>query len=257
MMSGCHSTKPTTGTPGGSEMLYRYQWNLEELNGQPVSKPTKAHLLFSPGTVSSVAGNTGCNNLRGTVELTGVNFMKFSPLATTKMACPGDNIEAQFVEAMGQVNNWSIANDQLLLSNGKILIAKLRGVTASQKPVMPPAESALNGEWELNYISGKRIAFEGLYPDKKPQIKFNLSANELGGNTSCNGFSSKITIDGNKITISEPFAKTMIFCEGEGEISFLDMLKKVNKYDVNGNTLTFMIDDVAVMRFTRKITGAG
>lgn len=252
MMSGCHSTKPATGVPGDSDMLYRYQWNLEELNGQSVNKPTKAHLLFSPGTVNSISGNTGCNNLRGTFELTGVNFIKLSPLATTKMACPGDNIEARFVEALGQVNNWSIANDQLLLSNGRILVAKLHGTTLSQKPVMPPAESSLNGDWELNYISGKRIAFEGLYPDKKPQIKFNLLANELGGNTSCNGFSSKLTIDGNKITIAEPFAKTMIFCEGEGESSFLDMLKKVNKYDVSGNTLTFMIDDIAVMRFVRK-----
>ena len=168
------------------------------------------------------------------------------------MACPGDNIEGQFVEALGQVNNWSITDNQLLLSNGRILVAKLIGVMSQTKPVIPPAESTLSGDWELNYISGKRIAFEGLYPDKKPQIKFNLPAAEIGGNTSCNGFSSKITIDGNKITIAEPFAKTMIFCEGEGESSFLDMLKKVNKYDVNGNTLTFMIDDIAVMRFARK-----
>ena len=26
--------------------------------------------------------------------------------------------------------------------------------------------------WELEYISGPRIAFEGLYPNKKPQITF-------------------------------------------------------------------------------------
>lgn len=251
IISGSLSTKPATGVPDSSEMLYQYQWNLEELNGQSISKPTKAHLLFSRGQVNSVSGNAGCNSLRGTFELTGVNFMNFSPLATTKMACPGDNPEAKFLEALGQVNNWSIINNELLLSNGRILVSKLRGATPSQKSETPPSASTLSGDWELNYISGKRIAFEGLYPDKKPQIKFNLSANELGGNTSCNGFSSKLTIVGNKINISEPFAKTMIFCEGEGESSFLDMLKKVNKYDINGNTLTFMIDDVAVMRFVR------
>ncbi len=37
-----------------------------------------------------------------------------------------------------------------------------------------------------------------------------------------------------------------------GEETFLNMLKKVNKYAVNGSTLTFMIDDVAVMRFSKK-----
>ena len=92
-----------------------------------------------------------------------------------------------------------------------------------------------------------------MYPDKKPQIKFNLTENELGGNTSCNGFSSKNTTDGNKISIVEPFVKTMIFCEGAGETTFLNMLKKVNRYAVtNGNTLAFLMGDVAVMRFTKK-----
>ena len=52
----------------------------------------------------------------------------------------------------------------------------------------------------------------------------------------------------------------MIFCEGGGETTFMNMLKKVNKYavtDNNLNELTFMIDDVAVMRFTKKVTAKG
>ena len=45
----------------------------------------------------------------------------------------------------------------------------------------------------------------------------------------------------------------MIFCEGGGETTFLNMLKKVNKYAVtNSNTLSFIMGDVAVMRFTKK-----
>ncbi len=47
----------------------------------------------------------------------------------------------------------------------------------------------------------------------------------------------------------------MIFCEGGVESTFLNMLKKVNKYavtDGNLNILTFIIDYVAVMRFTKK-----
>ena len=50
-------------------------------------------------------------------------------------------------------------------------------------------------------------------PRKKPQIKFKLTVNGLGGNTSCNGFSNKITVDENKISITEPFVKTTIFCD--------------------------------------------
>ncbi len=40
LMTGCHSTHPVTGIPGGSEMLYRYQWNLTELQGQRVFQAT-------------------------------------------------------------------------------------------------------------------------------------------------------------------------------------------------------------------------
>ena len=51
----------------------------------------------------------------------------------------------------------------------------------------------------------------------------------------------------------DTFAKTMIFCEGGGETTFLNMLKKVNKYAITeGNTLGFIMGDVAVMRFTKK-----
>ncbi len=226
-------------------MLYKYKWYLTELQGQPftfIGNDNYAHLLFTAGQPNKVVGSTGCNRLNGSYDLTGVNFIKFSPLATTRMACEG-NIEAQFIEALGQVNNWSIANEQLLLNNGKIVVAKLNAVSMETEK--------LSGTWDLNFISGLRIAFDGLYPDKKPYISFNFSAKELGGNTTCNGFSSKFTMNGNNIKFADPL-KTMIFCEGGGEEAFLNMLKKVNKYAVSdGNTLTFMIDDVAVMRFAK------
>ena len=254
IVTGCSSTKPAAVTSGGSEMLYQYQWNLEVLDGLPVSATTGkgSYLLFSPGQVNTVAGNAGCNSLRGSFELSGENAMKFSPLMTTKMACPDLNIETSFLDALGKVDNWIIIGDQLLLSDGKIPLAKLRGVKPTQKPVLSSPDAALTGSWELNYISGKRIAFEGLYPNKKPQLTFTDSKTEVSGNTSCNSFSSKLTLDGTKINIAEPTAMTMIACEGEGEKSFLDMLKKVNKYALSGPTLTLLMDDIAVMRFEKK-----
>ncbi|WP_276501273.1 META domain-containing protein [Terrimonas pollutisoli] len=254
MAAGCGSSKSTAGTSGGSEMLYQYQWNLEILDGQPVNTSTGkgSYLLFSPGQVNTVAGNAGCNNLRGSFELSGENAMKFSPLMTTKMACPDINIETSFLDALSKVDNWSIIGDQLLLSNGKIPLAKLRGVKPIAKPVSTAPNASLIGTWELNYISGKKIAFEGLYPKTKPQLTFTDSKTEVGGHTSCNSFSSKLTIDENKIMIAEPTAMTMMACEGEGEKSFLDMLKKVNKYALSGTTLTFLMDDIAVMRFEKK-----
>ena len=256
MLNGCISSKPIGGgTPGGSEMLYQYQWNLIELQSKPINTSFGEipHLLFSPGQVNKVSGSTGCNRLNGSYELTGVNVIKFFPLATTKMACPGINNEAPFIKFLVEANNWSIIDDQLMLNNGKQLLAKFRRIIKPiTKPEVPETDAALNGTWDLNYISGLRIAFEALYPDKKPTISFNLTSSLLTGNTTCNGFTSKYTKNGYNIKFADPL-KTMMFCEGGGEEAFLNMLKKVNNYALtNGNTLAFLIDDVAVMRFVKK-----
>lgn len=204
LISGCNGPKKVSdGSAGGSELLFQYRWDVTELEGEAVlvSAEKQPNLLFYPGQVSRVSGNTGCNMLNGSFELVAGNAIQFSPLITTKKACLGDNVEAKLLAVLEKINTWNISDNQLLLKNGKALLAKLKAV---------PVESAkLFGDWELNYLSGPRIAFDGLYPDKKPRINFKLATNELGGNTSCNGFSSKIIIDGNKITIAEPFAKTI------------------------------------------------
>jgi len=113
--------------------------------------------------------------------------------------------------------------------------------------------SKLGGRWELNYISGPRIAFNGLYPGKKPELLVELLDKRVSGNSSCNSFSGKLVADDTSITFNEPFTTTKMACPGEGETIFFEMLKKVNKYAITGDTtLNFMMGDIAIMRF-RKI----
>jgi heat shock protein HslJ len=113
--------------------------------------------------------------------------------------------------------------------------------------------SKLGGTWELNYISGPRIAFNGLYPGKKPELVFSLSEKRVSGNSSCNSFSGKLIADDTSINFNEPLVATKMACPGEGEAVFFEMLKKVNKYAITGDTtLNFMMGDIAIMRF-RKI----
>ena len=112
--------------------------------------------------------------------------------------------------------------------------------------------SKLGGRWELNYISGPRIAFNGLYPGKKPELFIELAEKGLSGNSSCNSFSGKLTADDSSINFNEPMTSTKMACPGEGEAIFFEMLKKVNKYTVAGDTtLNFMMGDIAIMRFKK------
>lgn len=136
-----------------------------------------------------------------------------------------------------------------------ILLLAIAACSHTKHTTMPIKDesSKLNGTWELTYITGPRIAFDGLYPDKKPQITFKLPATEAEGHTSCNGIGVKFTIEGNKISFGDPIG-TMIACEGAGEPTFKKFLKATTSYSIDGDdVLTFLgTGDLELMKFKRK-----
>jgi heat shock protein HslJ len=124
--------------------------------------------------------------------------------------------------------------------------------TKKSTPAMSNA-AALAGTWELNYISGPRIAFDGLYSNKKPAITFDVVNKSVSGNTSCNNFNGPLKVEGNKISFTDPMAMTRMMCEGEGETVFLAALKKIDAWSItDGSTLNLIMGDIATMRFTKK-----
>ena len=116
-----------------------------------------------------------------------------------------------------------------------------------------PRVAQLEGTWELNYISGPRIAFDGLYPRKKPTIHFEVATQRVSGNTSCNSFNGKLNAEGNKISFKDPMAMTKMMCmDGNGESVFLETLQKIDKWSVtDGNTLNLIMGDIGMMRFVK------
>lgn len=108
--------------------------------------------------------------------------------------------------------------------------------------------------WELEYISGPRIAFEGLFPDKKPFIKFDQSTGQVSGNAGCNGYSAPYTLKGKTISFGEQGPTTMMFCEGGGEQTFTQMIRKINAYSIDKDgKLNLLLNNVPMMRF-KKVT---
>ncbi len=108
-----------------------------------------------------------------------------------------------------------------------------------------------NTTWELEFFSGPRIAFSGLYPDKKPIITFNQTTNKAEGTDSCNGYTADYTLNETEISFGEPGPSTLMFC-GQGEKIFRDAIRKVNKYKIDEDgKLNLMIDDVIMMRFRK------
>ncbi|WP_343707563.1 META domain-containing protein [Flavobacterium sp.] len=106
--------------------------------------------------------------------------------------------------------------------------------------------------WELEYISGPRIAFEGLYPNKKPQLTFDKKETKVYGNNGCNGYSAPYTLNGKSLTFGEPGPTTMMFCEGGGEQTFLKQIKQITSYSIDKDgKLNLIQGDIPVMRFKK------
>jgi len=112
-------------------------------------------------------------------------------------------------------------------------------------------EDIYNTTWELEYISGPRIAFSALFPDRKPQITFNKTIQKVEGTDGCNGYTADYTMSGNSISFGEAGPATMMFC-GKGEKVFLNTIKKVDQYKIDEEgKLNLMIDNVPMMRFKK------
>ena len=143
-----------------------------------------------------------------------------------------------------------VKNALILLALGVVLVS-----CSIFKCKTSDSVSKLEGNWELNYISGLRIAFDGLYPNKKPTLNFDLKENHISGNSSCNSFNGKLVLEGNKIDFTQPMAMTKMMClDGQGEQVFMSTLQKITSYDVtdDGKTLNLISGDIATMRFTKK-----
>jgi|GEM_PF-73936 len=111
----------------------------------------------------------------------------------------------------------------------------------------------LGGNWQLTYITGPRIAFDGIYPERKPTLSLDTEKGTVNGNTSCNSYSGRFARKGMNLSFPEPLAMTRMACAGLGESVFLQALQRVDAYGISpdGQTLTLLENGLAVMAFAR------
>lgn len=253
LFSSCNTSKKVTnGTSNETNMetntIIGKKWKLVELNGKAVADKIndKEPFLQLDKAENRYSASGGCNGMGGTFTLSDNGKIKFSQGMSTMMACENMEIEAQLAKALLAADNYTANNNTLSLNKARM--APLARFQAMEEDL---AQHKLNGSWEVDYVSGARIAFEGLYPDKKPVITFNLPDTKVTGNSSCNNFNATFNIDGNKIKFNDP-ASTRMACPGAGEATFFKTLKTVSQYSISGNTLNLIMGDIAVMRLQRK-----
>ncbi|MCJ0742705.1 META domain-containing protein [Pedobacter montanisoli] len=96
-------------------------------------------------------------------------------------------------------------------------------------------------QWKLNELNGKAIKLDTAFK-KEPHLVFEKETNKFNGNAGCNNFMGSFKLkDSNGIELSQVGA-TMMACPNLAvETEFLDAMKKVKTYHIEGNVL--MLND--------------
>lgn len=109
---------PVACSPKAAAGLYGTRWTLLQLGYESVAAADAeraAHIIFTDGVPTRVAGSTGCNRFNGNATLTGGSVL-FGALASTKMACfDGWVREQDFLAALEGSRSWRIRDGQLEL----------------------------------------------------------------------------------------------------------------------------------------------
>ncbi|BAQ60760.1 lipoprotein [Geminocystis sp. NIES-3708] len=99
------------------------RWELVEIMGKPVTKTeTQRQAIFITfdGEKNRVNGFGGCNNFMGGFEMKEGNRIKFEQMASTMMACENMEMEANFMQTLQQVDNYTIKDNVLSLNRARM-----------------------------------------------------------------------------------------------------------------------------------------
>lgn len=98
------------------------EWQLVQLGGQAVA-PEEGKYTITLGEDNRIAGVGACNRLMGQYTLGEKNALQFGTLASTRMACPGMDTEAAFMQMFDSVTRYDMDGPMLLLLDGDDLKA--------------------------------------------------------------------------------------------------------------------------------------
>jgi copper homeostasis protein (lipoprotein) len=102
----------------GPPSLRDTAWRVLRLDGKPIAglAPAQSPTLQFSASERRVAGYTGCNRFAGSYELNGTE-LRFSQLATTRMACVGEAgiVEQVFSAALDEIHTLRLTDQRLEL----------------------------------------------------------------------------------------------------------------------------------------------
>ncbi len=102
--------------------LTETQWRLVELNGRAIPTLDRAPDMSVTADGKTVQGLGGCNRYTGAVEIDEATWrIRFGNIAATMMMCEhGSDVESEFFEVLGRVDNYSLSGGLLTLNRARM-----------------------------------------------------------------------------------------------------------------------------------------
>jgi heat shock protein HslJ len=111
---GCSAPRAST-EPMKSTTLENVQWTLVQLEGKAIEVGSRgAPTLMLSSKDKRLSGFAGCNRMIGGYELDG-DALRFSGVATTRMACIDVTPEESLLRTLGAVARWNVSGSTLEL----------------------------------------------------------------------------------------------------------------------------------------------
>ncbi len=125
------STANSSEQKTAAATLTNTHWQLVELMGKPISGLPKMPNITLNENEKRYHGTGGCNHIGGSYELSDLNGIRFTEGMSTMMACMGGGmeVEQQFMDMLGRVDNYIINGQILQLNRAKMApLAKFEAV---------------------------------------------------------------------------------------------------------------------------------
>lgn len=122
-LQACNGTKKATDGNTSAPLTDTY-WKLTELNGKAVGEASadrrEVYLILRKQD-SRAQGNAGCNGYGGnyTLDANGFNI-KFSAMMHTQMACPGLDIENEYLKVIEMTDSYYVKDGTLQFNKGRM-----------------------------------------------------------------------------------------------------------------------------------------
>uniref|UniRef100_UPI003F4B11C2 META domain-containing protein n=1 Tax=Brachyspira catarrhinii TaxID=2528966 RepID=UPI003F4B11C2 len=187
------------------------------------------------GKENQVNGFSGVNTYKTSYTNINGNEIKFNGLATTRMAGPEENMnaEADFSKYM--------ENAKYMYLKGKELI-----IIANDATILRFVEDY----FDVNEYSGKEFKLSNMF--EGTEITLSITNNSFVGKSGVNNYNIPFEIKDGKITMSKTGISTLMAgpeADMQAEDEYLKLLNKANYISYNNNTLCIKTSDDDVLLF--------